>query len=770
MLLMIIPAVSSGNTGAHAAEISPGPAVPDIPGLTSKELAFLKDHTVIRVAFDGNFPPYSFLNDTGMFTGYAVDIVRLIAARTGMRIEIYPDSLWKNLYEAAKRKEVDVVATMVDRHERHKWFRFTRPYIHKSLVVMTSETGTKISRREDIAGRSIALVKGYQYVPRILEEFPGIKPVFVDTMLDALNAVATGRADGAITFIGAGYYLKTKYLLDNLRFSAIYDRDSSQESLAVRNDWPELVSILDKALDSMDKEEINRLNKKWSSNKFILPGILARQLISKKSMIAIISVFTFLLVTLGLVTLWNRSLKSQVRHKTENLQQELEERKKAEMALTASHQYNRLLFESSPVGLALCNMDGKLIDVNPAFAAITGRGIEETLKLTYWQITPEKYAAQEQDQLSQLTTAGRFGPYEKEYIHKDGHLVPVRLNGLIIQRDGEDFIWSSVEDITERRQTENELQNHRQHLEDLVQERTAGLAAKTDDLQKSRQAMQYLLEDVNETKKELEAANTKLKELDRLKSMFIASMSHELRTPLNSIIGFTGITLQGLSGDLNEEQQDNLTRAKRAATHLLELITDVIDISKIETGRIDVFPADFSLTDLITETIEAVTPQATEKGLYIRVEHGGDIIMHTDRKRLLQCLLNLLSNAVKYTITGGVTVAAKILKGAQDMPPSRADHPEIPEDQTGTDIPAQGMDIVEIAVSDTGIGIAQKDMPRLFDAFERIQSQLHVKAGGTGLGLYLTKKISTELLGGTIKAESSEGKGSRFTIRIPKDI
>lgn len=130
------------------------------------------------------------------------------------------------------------------------------------------------------------------------------------------------------------------------------------------------------------------------------------------------------------------------------LQAEIKERRRSE-------EYNRSLFESSPIGLVLCRMDGSLVDVNKAYAMIIGRSVEETLKLSYWDITPEKYAEQEQQQLHLVRTTGSYGPFEKEYKHKDGHLVTVRLQGLIIKRDGEDFIWSSVDDITERKKSEN---------------------------------------------------------------------------------------------------------------------------------------------------------------------------------------------------------------------------------------------------------------------------------------------------------------------------
>lgn len=152
--------------------------------------------------------------------------------------------------------------------------------------------------------------------------------------------------------------------------------------------------------------------------------------------------------------------------------QDITESKLAADALKESEAYNRMLFEQSQMGLALASMEGKLVDINPAYAAIIGRTIEETKQLTYWDITPERYATQEHEQLESLEKTGRYGPYEKEYIHKNGHLVPVRLQGLVIEKDGEKYIWSSVEDITEQKIAETALISAKEELEASEQIKT----------------------------------------------------------------------------------------------------------------------------------------------------------------------------------------------------------------------------------------------------------------------------------------------------------
>jgi PAS domain S-box-containing protein len=143
-------------------------------------------------------------------------------------------------------------------------------------------------------------------------------------------------------------------------------------------------------------------------------------------------------------------------------------RKLAEEALRESEHYNRTLFDQTPIGLLLCRMDGSFVDINPACARIIGRTVEESLQLSYWDLTPTSYAEEEQRQLESLRTTGRYGPYEKHYIRKDGGRVPVRLNGLIIRRHGEEFIWSSIEDITERIQAEAALRLGADRLQQAV--------------------------------------------------------------------------------------------------------------------------------------------------------------------------------------------------------------------------------------------------------------------------------------------------------------
>ena len=247
---------------------------------------------------------------------------------------------------------------------------------------------------------------------------------------------------------------------------------------------------------------------------------------------------------------------------------------------------------------------------------------------------------------------------------------------------------------------------------------------------------------VAERTAELSVALEKSKELDRLKSMFIATMSHELRTPLNSIIGFSSVMLSEWAGPLNDEQKENVSIVMRAGKHLLKLINDVIDVSKIEAGKVEITIEDFDLADVVGEVVEMVEPQALEHGLAFSAEPI-NFPMHSERRRVLQALLNLTSNAIKFTEQGGVSITSKT-----------------------TDDGA----FVEVAVADTGIGIPEDMREQLFGAFVRLDSPLKSKVAGTGLGLHLTRILARDILHGDITYAENPGGGSIFTLRIPVRI
>jgi signal transduction histidine kinase len=245
--------------------------------------------------------------------------------------------------------------------------------------------------------------------------------------------------------------------------------------------------------------------------------------------------------------------------------------------------------------------------------------------------------------------------------------------------------------------------------------------------------------ELKEAQQEILRAKDLAESADRLKSAFLASMSHELRTPLNSIIGFTGILLQGLAGPLNEEQATQMGMVQKSARHLLQLINDVLDISKIEAGQLKLSIEPYDLCESFRSVLQIIQPMAEKKGLKLIVDIDTEgCQMVSDRRRVEQVLINLVNNAIKFTDKGEVRIKSRVDK----------------------------MQLVT-SVSDTGIGISAENIPTLFSMFRQIDSGVTRSYEGTGLGLSICKRL-VEILGGEIWAMSDgEQKGSTFTFIIP---
>jgi len=250
----------------------------------------------------------------------------------------------------------------------------------------------------------------------------------------------------------------------------------------------------------------------------------------------------------------------------------------------------------------------------------------------------------------------------------------------------------------------------------------------------------------------LEKANRELRELDRLKSSFLANMSHELRTPMNSIIGYTDLLLDRVDGDVNEEQEKSLQKVANNSKHLLQLINDILDMSKIESGKIELAPEETDIIQLIEAAVSTFKPAFEEKHLTVKYAFSDDLQpVFVDHDKTRQILNNLLSNAVKFTDEGGITIHAR--PSTQEVKPG-----EMPM-------------FMEICVEDTGIGIKKNDMDKLFDKFSQIDVSSIRQYEGTGLGLSIARGLVV-LHKGVIWVESEFGKGTRmyFTLPVQKKV
>ncbi|MBL8490995.1 MAG: PAS domain S-box protein, partial [Rhodocyclaceae bacterium] len=376
-----------------------------------------------------------------------------------------------------------------------------------------------------------------------------------------------------------------------------------------------------------------------------------------------------------------------------------------------------LAVEQSPASILITDLAGDIEYVNQAFVRTTGYAPGEVLGRNPRLLKSGRTPRETHEALWAALAIGRTWQGELQNRRKDGSeftdwavVTPIR------GADGAVTHYLAIqEDITERKRTSEELARHRLHLEDLVRSRTAEL---------------------EEAKAAADAAN-------QAKSAFLANMSHEIRTPMNAIVGLTHVLRRSI-GDA--EQLDRLNKIGAAADHLLGVINDILDISKIEANKVVLGREDFDLDAMLSRLFSMVGEQARQKGLEVTLDAASGLgNVNGDETRLAQALLNYLGNAVKFTEQGTVALRVRVLEeGAEDV-------------------------LLRFEVEDTGIGITADDQRRLFRAFEQADSSTTRRFGGTGLGLAITRHLAL-LMGGDAGVESEAGRGSVFwfTARLGK--
>ncbi len=381
---------------------------------------------------------------------------------------------------------------------------------------------------------------------------------------------------------------------------------------------------------------------------------------------------------------------------------EASERNAAESALRQSEAQFRAIFECSSIGIGLIDMKVEIVDANPALCQMLGYSREQLYGQRF-----TNYISQQKGDLElfgQLVSEIHKGPeqlserhrieMERLFLHKEGGLVWTHLSVSVIRdsNGNPEFFLAIVEDITERKQTELKL-------------RASQAAAEAGS---------------------------------RAKSEFLATMSHELRTPLNAIMGLSQLLQQEMVGPLNEKQQEYIGCVYSSGQHLLALINDILDLSKVEAGKEELLQLPLLVRDVCNYVISTVSDQALDKGLQLTHEIDSEAeIFIGDERRVKQMLLNLLTNAIKFTPAGTVSLEVKKVSNG-----------------------------ISFTVADTGIGIDPNNFKFLFQPFKQLDSRLNRQYEGTGLGLALTRKLA-RLHGGDVTVESALGQGSRFTLFLP---
>ncbi|MEV6651604.1 HAMP domain-containing protein [Streptomyces sp. NPDC051219] len=357
----------------------------------------------------------------------------------------------------------------------------------------------------------------------------------------------------------------------------------------------------------------------------------------------------------------------------------------------------------------------------------------------------------------ELASFQPFTQIQKDFLSQIAEMIATSVNTISVNTKTEVLLKQSQELTEQLRERSAELENRQKAL----QESNAELEEKAELLAQQNRDIEVKNTEIEEARQVLEERAEQLAVSMRYKSEFLANMSHELRTPLNSLLILAKLLADNAEGNLSPKQVEFAETIHGAGSDLLQLINDILDLSKVEAGKMDVSPTRIALVQLVDYVEATFRPLTAEKGLdfSVRVSPELPATLHTDEQRLLQVLRNLLSNAVKFTDTGAVELVIR---------PASADVPHAIREQLleAGSLRDADADLIAFSVTDTGIGIAASKMRVIFEAFKQADGTTSRKYGGTGLGLSISREIA-RLLGGEIHAASEPGRGSTFTLYLP---
>lgn len=664
--------------------------------LSEKEQQWLKAHPSVSFTGDPNWLPYEAFDKNGKYIGIVAEHLRLISESSSLKFKISPSQTWTESTVKAKQGMVDILSE-TDDSDLKSHLNFTSPYISNQIVIVMHSRENYVESISNIKNKKIALIKDYGYASKIRRKYSDIKFATVDDIQKGLIAVSTGEIDALLCTLALCSYHIANLGLNNVKITGKTEFDTKL-ALGVQKNLPELLSILNKSIKTISREQQQEILDDWIKNKFVekTDYILAYQI----AVVAIILIAIFFF--------WNRRLSREVslRKSTEK------ELNSAQEVLRYSNQRLRSHREHTPMAVIEWNRGFEILDWNQAAEDIFGFTKEEVFgKHITDNILPDVTRDAVDVVWDDLINARGGERSTNENITKDGRTILCEwYNTSLFDEDGKVIgVASLVEDVTSRKKADQELQEYREHLEELVEMRTIDLAEARDEAERANVA----------------------------KSEFLSNMSHELRTPMNAILGFSKILEMG-SDRLDTTQLSHVREIIGAGNHLLHLISELLDLAKIESGKLEFDLEKVFVSELLKQCTTMISTQAIACNIEIIDNVSSEnYIVQADFTRLKQVLINLLSNAVKYNKDGG-----KI----------RLDSEVVDEKY------------LRICIADNGKGLSKEEMDKLFTPFERLNIRSNIE--GIGIGLVITKHL-IERMGGSIGIESVVGEGSTFWIELP---
>ncbi len=775
--------------------------------LSADERRWLADHPEIRLGVDPAWPPFEFIDEQGRYRGIGADVIVLLNTMLETTMTPVPGLDWREVMDQARKHEVDVLPAVRATAERREFLHFTQPYFVYPYVIFVHKNTRFVTSLADLSGKRVAVEQAYATEDLLRRHHPELVLRTYANTSEALYALSRGEVSAYVGNLNA-----TSWVMDGLGMTDIKVAAptpySFEQSIGIRKDWPQLVAILNKAIEHVSPQQWQAIKSRWFAVRFEYTEAVDRRALWRAVLLTIAVALPILLFVLW----WNRRLQREIcrREKTEaalrtsdaryeqaigavkesvwdwdtetgeryfspRLFHDLgydddavpttnqawvelihpDDRKKRVQAL-AEHEADDPGRETSMVlDYRVRRHDGSYAIIRAEGRAVSWDASRRVLRRmgTLRDITDLK-AAEEQlrESEKQLKTILNAIPLSVVVVSLEGEilmanphaereiestsqpLVGRNMQELYLDPTARDSVMAA---LSEQGQLLNREMVFRTDTGKLLEGLLSIMLIKMGRQTVSLGILVNLTERM-QMERDLAAARDLAERANRSKSEFLANMSHELRTPLNAIIGFTGVIKDGMAGPVNEEQSKQLGMVYGSARHLLALINDILDLSKVEAGRVDIVTERFLLAPFLEEIHALMKPLASAKGLALRWESGCVDSLVTDRGKLRQVLVNLLGNAIKFTEAGSVTLSCRQADGE-----------------------------VFIEVTDTGIGIARADQARIFNTFEQADTRSEREYEGTGLGLAICRRF-VEMLGGSISVVcSAPGEGSTFCICLP---
>ncbi|MDY7065339.1 Virulence sensor protein BvgS [Pseudomonas extremaustralis] len=652
--------------------------------LTLREERWLKDNPVVKVIVNPTFAPLTFFDADGNFRGVTADLLELIRLRTGLRFEIQRGRDVNAMIDQVEAGRADIIGAIIPSAEREAQLDFSRPYLENSYVMLTHKESHAATGLEEMEGKRLAVTRGSPLQKFLRENFPKIQLVETGDTFKSAELLLQGHVEGAVnTLVVANYLLSSQMFQDKLQISFSIGTIPATFGLATSRSATELSSILDKALLSIAPDELGVINSRWRGYTAASDSYWR----DYHQLIARIVIGTGLLLLISLS--WNAYMRRQIKH-----------RKMAERALNDQFEFMRALVNETPHPIYVRDRRGLLQTCNDSYLQVFDVKREDVIGKSAMQISTALAA-------------------EAAQYHADYQRVVAEGNPLILDRTlhirGKKltiYHW-----ILPYRDSVGEVQ---------------GIIGGWIDISERRQLFD-----------ELRAAKERADEANRAKSTFLATMSHEIRTPMNAVIGMLELTLK--RADQGHLDRPAIEVAYNSAKDLLELIGDILDIARIESGRLSLAPERVNLREVIESVVRVFDGLARQKTLSLLLEFKPDLDdteVLIDPLRFKQVLSNLVSNAIKFTEHGQVKIKVEVLP---------------------TPLPQQVE--MKLVVEDTGIGISRDDQLRLFEPFAQADNSGQLARSGAGLGLVICRSLCA-MMGGELSLSSVPMVGTQVHVNL----